>query len=111
MISLAGVDDERRKPQVSQPGLPKSNIRRKPEVTPRAALEDAAYRSNPAGYIGWDDWTHNIWRKPAGYEASVAGGYGNWRKPAIARQQGRRRAQSAQAGCTLLSPTGGRNAG
>lgn len=64
MISLAGVDDKRRKPLVSQTGLPKSTIRRKPEVTPRAALEDATYRSNPEKGIGWGDWTHNIGRKP-----------------------------------------------
>jgi len=64
MISLAGVEDKRRKPQVSQTGQPKSNIRRKPEVTPRAALEDATNRSNPEKGIGWGDWTHNIGRKP-----------------------------------------------
>jgi len=39
------MDDKRRKPRVSQSGQPKDNIRRKPEVTPRAALEGGTYRS------------------------------------------------------------------
>jgi len=47
MISLAGRKNKRRKPEVSQAGQPKDNIRSNPEVTPRAALGDVTYRSNP----------------------------------------------------------------
>jgi predicted amidohydrolase YtcJ len=50
MISMAGVTRKWRKPRVSEPEQSKDNIRSNPEVTPRAALEDVTYRSNPAGY-------------------------------------------------------------
>lgn len=64
MISLDGMDDKRRKPRVIQSGQPKDNIRRKPEVTPRAALEGGTYRRNPGRATGRGDWTHSIRCKP-----------------------------------------------
>jgi hypothetical protein len=64
MISRDGVTDKWRKPRVSHAGQPKDNIRSNPEVTPRAALEDVTYRSNPASYNKRDDWTRNGRRKP-----------------------------------------------